>query len=126
MSWISISDRDNSSTVGLVREDIPFAIIVARHLNHGKEPVIVKQGPVFRGNVALFEQTENVKILGTGGLTKPGKQIGSYMWLAAADPESRNGIVAGFRTTDRGSGVVFAEEKEKQLQIEAQRRISAA
>ena len=42
------------------------------------------------------------------------------MWLAAADPQSRNGIVAGWVTTDRGSGIVFAEEKEKHLEIDAQ------
>ncbi len=44
--------------------------------------------------------------LGTGGLLKPDKNPGSYMWTAVADPASRRGAVAGWVTTDRGSGIV--------------------
>ncbi len=44
--------------------------------------------------------------LGTGGLLKPDKNPGSYMWTAVADPATRRGVVAGWVTTDRGSGIV--------------------
>jgi hypothetical protein len=44
--------------------------------------------------------------LGTGGLLKPEKNPGSYMWTAVADPATRRGVVAGWVTTDRGSGIV--------------------
>jgi len=44
--------------------------------------------------------------LGTGGLLAPDKNPGSYMWAAVAEPATRRGVVAGWLTTDRGSGVV--------------------
>jgi hypothetical protein len=44
--------------------------------------------------------------LGTGGLLKPDKNPGSYMWAAVADPATRRGVVAGWVTTARGSGIV--------------------
>jgi hypothetical protein len=97
ISWISIRDPDHSGTIGLLHDDTPFAIVVARHRNRGKESMIVNQEPGFRGNVVAFEKPEGVKILGTGGLRKPGERLGSYMWLAVADPLSRSGIVRRIR-----------------------------
>ena len=100
-------------------DNTPFITVGMQIENKGKEPLILNKVPVFRAKFAN-SSLEKLRILGTGGLTKPGTRIGSYMWLAAADPESRKGIVAGYLTTERGSGVVFAEEKDKQLQLEAQ------
>jgi hypothetical protein len=98
-----------------------FALIYTSIPNYGKDrTVTINKLPIFHGNVSVPGRPMSLKILGTGGLAKPGGTIGSYMWLAAANPESRNGIVAGFVATDHGSGVVFGEEKDKQLQIEAQ------
>ena len=42
------------------------------------------------------------------------------MWLAAADPQTRHGIVAGFISTDRGSGVVYGQKTNKELEIGAE------
>lgn len=50
--------------------------------------------------------TAALTTLGTGGLLKPDKNPGSYMWTAVADPETRRGVVTGWVTTDRGSGIV--------------------
>ncbi len=47
-----------------------------------------------------------LKILGTAGLRNPGEDAGSYMFLAAADPETRNGLVCGWLTAEIGSGIV--------------------
>ena len=60
------------------------------------------------------------KILGTGGLSDPGKAPGSYMWTAIADPQTRKGLVAGWLTSDRGSGVVLTELKNSKLHLDAQ------
>lgn len=45
-------------------------------------------------------------VLTTGGLRPIDKNPGSYTWTAVADPETRNGIAAGWVTIDRGSGIV--------------------
>lgn len=81
-------------------EDLPFLAIETHIENKGREPLILNKLPVFQATFASIP-AEKLKLLGTGGLQKPGKQVGSYMWLAAADPETRHGIVAGFLTTER-------------------------
>ena len=75
---------------------------------------------VFRGAVAISDKGHSVRLLGTGGLVKSGKITGSYMWLAVAQPDNPGGVVAGFVSSDRGSGVVFADTTDNPLQIDAQ------
>jgi hypothetical protein len=59
-------------------------------------------------------------VLGTGGLTGLSQGPGSYMWLAVADPESRNGVVGGWLTAERGSGVVLARAEDGGVRLDAQ------
>lgn len=65
------------------------------------------------GNVPL-------KVLGTGGLADAAKATGSYMWLTVADPTTRHGVVTGWITSERGSGVVFPESTEGRLRVRPQ------
>ncbi|MEI8371724.1 MAG: glycoside hydrolase family 36 protein [Planctomycetota bacterium] len=117
---ILIQHKDGQQDSITLPKDLPWAFLQTYVVNTGKESLVVNRTPLFQAKVDFGHAVDQLKILGTGGLSKPGRQIGSYMWLAAAEPKSRNGIVAGFLTTQRGSGVVFAEAKEKQLQIKAQ------
>ena len=98
--------------------DDPFVVLTTIVRNRGKESETIGRTPVFCANVA-FATPNSLKLLGTGGLESPAKQVGSYMWLTVAKPECNNGIVAGFVTTGRGSGVIFAEQKDTRLQIDA-------
>jgi hypothetical protein len=63
----------------------------------------------------LTADPHKFRILGTGGLADPGNGPGSYIWTAIADPETR--LVAGWLTSDRGSGVVFSELSAGKLRI---------
>ena len=45
---------------------------------------------------------------------------GSYAWLAIAEPQTRNGVVGGWITFNRGSGVVFGKEENGAVRLEAQ------
>src|SRR5437868_3761474 len=47
--------------------------------------------------------------MGTAGLLTPGENPGSYFFLTLVQPASRQGVVAGWLTADRGSGVLFSE-----------------
>jgi len=51
-----------------------------------------------------------LKALGTAGLTDVARDAnpGSYSFLAIADPASRSGVVAGWLTHERGSGLLFS------------------
>jgi hypothetical protein len=101
----------------IVLRDGPFADVLTNIHNGGKQPSVVKTAPFFHGSISVSGAAEDVKILGTGGLAKPGTRIGSYMWLAAANAKSRNGVVAGFVGARRGSGIVFAERAVGELKF---------
>lgn len=64
---------------------------------------------------------ESSKVLGTAGLTTVNDNPGSYMFLAAANPQTNKGVVAAWLTTDKASGVVFTRLNESgQLVIKAE------
>src|SRR5262249_43124392 len=98
-------DANFSAAVGLLRDDSSplshFVLICPFAPNNGKAPIEINHLPIFQGNVSVSDSPDAIRVLGTGGLTKPGKLAGSYMWLAAAEPATRHGIVAGFIATDR-------------------------
>ncbi|MBR0192069.1 MAG: NPCBM/NEW2 domain-containing protein [Thermoguttaceae bacterium] len=64
---------------------------------------------------------ESSKVLGTAGLKTVNENPGSYMFAAAANPETNRGVVAAWLTTDKASGVVFTRLNESgQLVIRAE------
>lgn len=60
---------------------------------------------------------DSLNTLGTGGLLKPHKNPGSYMWTAVADPATRRGVAAGWVTTARGSGIVRMEVADNAVRL---------
>jgi len=63
---------------------------------------------------------EDLVTLGTGGLTGLDRPPGSYAYAAIAHPRTRRGIVGGWITDDRGSGVVFTGLHADAAVIDAQ------
>jgi len=70
----------------------------------------------------LGKKTEEVRALGTAGLTGVTRQSnpGSYSFLAVADPTSRAGFVAGWVTHEQGSGLLFSDVKDGKVVVDAQ------
>lgn len=60
------------------------------------------------------------KALGSAGLTAVDGHQGSYMFLAVARPETRDGVVAAWATSLKGSGIVFSGLSEDGKNIEIQ------
>jgi hypothetical protein len=58
--------------------------------------------------------------LGTGGLLKPDENPGSYVFSSTVDPATRNGVVTGWLTNSKGSGVLFSSIKNDLVRVEAQ------
>jgi len=50
-------------------------------------------------------------VMTTGGPQSPKTNPGSYMWTAMVNAASRKGVVGGWVTTDRGSGIVRTKGK---------------
>ena len=61
-----------------------------------------------------------LRAFGTAGLTAVDKNPGSYAYLAVVDPATRAGIVGGWLTHDRGSGVVFSPVENDAVRMVAQ------
>ena len=103
-----------------LREKLPFALVTTTLHNGGKEPLNIRSLKTFSARAELGVPLAQVKAHGTGGLLDPEKNTGSYAWLALAEPQSRSGLVAGWLTHDRGSGVLFSPVTNSQLRLEAQ------
>ena len=84
---------------------LPFALL--QKTLHGGDAAAVTNRVLY----PAFELTDaQLSVaLGTGGPFPLAANKGSYMWGAVANPDSRNGVVGGWVTTDRGSGVVRTE-----------------
>ena len=89
----------------LVFPDSPF-VFFRSVLKNGQTQTVTNRVTYPALKVELGVPVAALNTLGTGGLLKPDKNPGSYMWTAVADPATRRGVVAGRVTTDRGSGIV--------------------
>ena len=85
--------------------DVPF-VLFQKTLHGGDAPAVTNRVlyPALELPDTLFVA------LGTGGLVPLAQNKGSYMWSAIANPDNRNGVVGGWLTTDRGSGIVRTEQ----------------
>src|SRR6201999_1904638 len=99
---------------------VPFALITASLHNGGTEAAVTRTVRPFQAVVDLGKPASALTTLGTGGLLAPNKNPGSYDWLAVADPATRNGVVFGWLTHDRGDGVVFSKVEENQVRVGSQ------
>ncbi|MDD4873073.1 MAG: alpha-galactosidase, partial [Kiritimatiellae bacterium] len=116
---IDISDANGGGRVMLFPE-LPFVLIKLRVTNPGTETKVLNKIPVASITVDLAKPAGSLKGFGTGGITGLEDNKGSYMWQAIVDPQSRNGVVGGWITTERGSGVVFAGLTNNQACMTAQ------
>ncbi|MGD8239234.1 MAG: alpha-galactosidase [Armatimonadota bacterium] len=97
-----------------------FVLLRSSLHNGAAEPMIIDRVRRASVGVDLGAAPDGLRALGTAGLTPPDGHSGSYAYLAIADPGSRNGVVAGWLTHDRGSGVVFSSIEHGRVRITAQ------
>ncbi len=70
--------------------------------------------------VDLGKPASLLKTLGTGGLLSPDKNPGSYVFLTTVDPTTRNGVVTGWLTHEKGCGALFSAIKNNRVEIKTQ------
>ncbi|MCX5674732.1 MAG: alpha-galactosidase, partial [Planctomycetota bacterium] len=104
----------------LLFPDLPFVLFRAGLHNGGREASVTDKVRPFSASLDLGVPADALRVLGTGGLAAPDQKTGSYMWLAVAEPRSRRGVVAGWITVDRGSGIVFAAAEDGRVRLDAQ------
>jgi Melibiase/Alpha galactosidase C-terminal beta sandwich domain len=94
------SENGDIQTISLF-EGLPFAVThLVLHATGS-----VNKVPVL--SASLPRITAGALSLGTGGLKPAADAVGSYAWAAVVNQHSREGIVCGFITHERGSGVVI-------------------
>jgi len=97
--------------------DLPFIFVQKQLTNQTSEDRLVHHEQPFVLMLDLPEPADELKALGTAGLTAPDKNPGSYAFLAIAAPESRRGVVSGWLSHDRGSGIIFSDIKGDSVEI---------
>jgi hypothetical protein len=93
--------------------DVPFVILGQRiAAAAGDKPTIIDRVTPVHLPVTLDKPLQDLRILGCDGLTPADQNRASYAFLAAADPATRAGVVAGWLTDERGSGIVTAKSSD--------------
>jgi len=114
---IEIAYADGGSDVVLAPAGVPFVLLRATIHNGGNKPTITHDVSAAKVTVDLAAPAGELRALGTGGLEKIDAKPGSYMWMTVAEPKTGRGVVAGWITCDRGSGVVLAEPDGKAVKL---------
>jgi autotransporter-associated beta strand protein len=117
---IRIAHADGSSDAIMLFSNVPFALFQSTLYNGSAQTVVSNKIHALTALVDMNQSVGSLAALGTGGLTTPAGNPGSYSWLAVADPQSRNGVVGAWLTTDRGSGIVFGKVNGSLVQMDAQ------
>jgi hypothetical protein len=116
---IQITYPDRSRDHLTLFRRLPF-VLVRSTLHNGKpEPVVINKLSLVSAGLELDRKANELRVLGTGGLTTLAQKPGSYAFLAVVDPQTRAGVVGGWLTHNRGSGVVFAGADGGKLRLDA-------
>lgn len=99
--------------------NLPFVCIKSQMHNPTNERLIINKVVPVSLQVDLGKAAEDLRILGCDGLTTAEKERTSYMFMAMAEPDTRTGLVAGWLTHDRASGIVLSKPAESYVRIDA-------
>jgi hypothetical protein len=116
---IEITQADGSVASLELCQGLPFVLVSQMLKNNGTEPTDFQRRQLASFTLDLGKPASKLKTMGTGGLLDPDKNPGSYLFLTCADPATRQGVVAGWISQDRASGVLFSEVKGGQVAFQA-------
>ncbi|UKJ09297.1 alpha-galactosidase [Solitalea lacus] len=97
-----------------------FLFIRETIVNNGHAAMNLQKVNHFSFEVDLQKPLQNLKTLGTAGLLSPKDNPGSYVFLTTVDPATRNGVVAGWLTNEKGSGVFFSDTSDNRARVQSQ------
>lgn len=117
---VEVTHADGNRELVALYQKLPFVTFRSTLRNTGAEPVVHNHITTVSAAVDLGKPSGEIKTLGTGGLFPPDKNPGSYVFLTIVDPETRSGVVGGWLSHDRGSGVVFSSVENGATRIQAQ------
>lgn len=104
---LEIADSSGRKDTITLYRTLPFAILRATLHNRDAAVRTVERIVTASLPIDLGKPAAELVALGTGGLHPAASAPGSYVWMATADPKTRNGVVCGWLTNHRGSGVLL-------------------
>ena len=110
-------ERGDADVVA-VYPGLPFVCVNASLGNRTTNVRTVEAESPGTFTVDLGKPAGALRVLGCDGLTPADAQRTSYTFLALAEPNTRAGVVAGWLTQDRGSGIVRSEPGPAGVRIE--------
>ena len=116
---IVLTQVDGSTASLELYPDLPFVLVRELRHNSSADTVDLSKVVPVSFTLDLGKPANELRTLGTAGLTRPEKNPGSYLFLTCADPVTRRGVVAGWLTEDRGSGVLFSSVKDGAVEFKA-------
>ncbi|MEI8036862.1 MAG: hypothetical protein WCJ14_00590 [Verrucomicrobiota bacterium] len=120
-SRLTMARADGGEARLEVYPGLPFGVVRQTVRNAGQGVLDLRHA--VPATFTIFPAVKNgeLKTLGTAGLLDAASNPGSYLFLTAANPATREGVVAGWLTHERGDGVVFSSvNKADQVVFKAQ------
>ena len=117
---LEVADSNGNRDVVMLFPQLPFVLARSSLRHPGNDVTTVRSLRPISVPLDLGAPATVLRTLGTGGLLAPDQNPGSYAWLAVASPVTRQGVVGGWLTHDRGSGVVRTRVETGGVIIDAQ------
>ena len=118
---LAVARADGGAARMEVYPGLPFVLVRQTVANRGDEVLDLRHAVPATFTVCPGEKAGALMTMGTAGLLPAGKNPGSYLFLTAANPATREGVVAGWLTHERGDGVLFSSvNKTGQVVFKAQ------
>jgi hypothetical protein len=116
---IEVEHANGNREVITLFSGLPFIEFRSFIHNGSSAPVVLNHVAGVSASVDLGRPASELHTLGTGGLLKPKNNPGSYAFLAIVDSSTRSGVVGGWLTQDRSSGVVFSPVQKETVVIKS-------
>jgi hypothetical protein len=117
---IVVTQTDGSVASLELYRRLPFLLVRKELHNNGHTTTDLQKVVPITFGLDLGKPCDKLRTMGTAGLTAPDNHPGSYLFLTLADPATRHGVVAGWLTEDRGSGVLFSRVRDGRVECTAQ------
>jgi melibiase-like protein len=115
---VEVTDPGGGSARVALYPGVPFLCVQGRLGNTGTAVKVIDKVTPASYAVEPGKAPAELRVLGCDGLTAGDRARTSYTFLAAADPATRAGVVAGWLTNDRASGIVLSRQDGSRLRIE--------
>ncbi len=97
----------------------PFVYIRTLIDNVKSKPVTIKQFTPLAARIDLGVAAKDLRTLGYDGLAPADRAKTTYLAVSVANPATRDGVVCGWLTHDRASGIAVCRPEDDKVRIEA-------